>query len=74
MAKIPRRWYEEFFGPDYLVRYIHPETAAQVDAIEKILHLTKAARILDVACGAGRHAIGLAAHGYRVTGFDLSRP
>jgi SAM-dependent methyltransferase len=74
MAKVPKRWYEDFFGPDYLVRYVHPETPAQVEAIEKILHLRKGARILDVACGAGRHTTGLAKRGYRVTGYDLSRP
>jgi SAM-dependent methyltransferase len=28
--------------------------------------------ILDVACGAGRHSIPLARHGYAVTGLDLS--
>src|SRR5258708_38312917 len=28
--------------------------------------------ILDVACGAGRHAIPLARAGYRVTGVDIS--
>jgi SAM-dependent methyltransferase len=74
MAKVPKRWYEDFFGPDYLVRYVHPETAAEIEAIEKILHLRKGARILDVACGSGRHTIGLAKRGYRVTGYDLSRP
>jgi len=73
MAKVPKRWYEDFFGADYLIRYVHPETEAQVDAIEKILHLRKGSHILDVGCGAGRHAIGLAKRGYRVTGFDLSR-
>ena len=73
MAKVPRRWYEDFFGPDYLVRYVHPETEAQVESIEKILHLPKDSRILDVACGSGRHTVLLAKHGYRVTGFDLSK-
>jgi len=73
MAKVPKRWFEDFFGPDYLIRYIHPETDAQVEEIDKILHLRKGSRILDVACGAGRHTIGLAKRGYRVTGFDLSR-
>ncbi len=73
MAKVPKRWFEDFFGPDYLVRYVHPETDAQVEAIDKILHLRKGSRILDVACGSGRHTIGLAKRGYRMTGFDLSR-
>src|SRR5207249_4579957 len=74
MAKVPKRWYEDFFGSDYLIRYVHPETPAQVEAIDKILHLRKGGRILDVACGAGRHTIDLAKRGYRVTGFDLSSP
>ncbi|HVG36334.1 MAG TPA: methyltransferase domain-containing protein, partial [Thermoplasmata archaeon] len=74
MAKVPKRWYEDFFGSDYLIRYVHPETPAQVEAIDKILHVRKGGRILDVACGAGRHTIELAKRGYRVTGFDLSSP
>src|SRR5437867_9881977 len=74
MAKVPKRWYEAFFGSDYMIRYVHPETPAQVEAIDKILHLRKGGRILDVACGAGRHTIDLAKRGYRVTGFDLSSP
>jgi len=74
MAKVPKRWYEDFFGSDYLIRYVHPETPAQVEAIDKILHLRKGGRILDVACGAGRHTIELAKRGYRVTGLDLSSP
>jgi SAM-dependent methyltransferase len=32
------------------------------------------ARVLDLACGYGRHATALAARGFRVTGLDLSAP
>lgn len=74
MAKRPRPWWETFFGTDYLKQYELDvqRTREEVDAIETILHLRKGARILDLACGAGRHSIELAKRGYRVTGYDLS--
>ena len=74
MAKPVRPWWESFFGPDYLKQYEHalPRTAQEVEGIERILHLRKASRILDLACGAGRHALELARRGYAVTGYDLS--
>lgn len=74
MAKVPKRWYETFFGLDYLKLYVHRDTPAEVDALERILHPRKDARILDVGCGAGRHALELAKRGYEVTGVDLSEP
>lgn len=74
MAKAPKPWYETFFGRDYLTRYVHRDTPAEVDAIERILRLRKDARVLDVACGAGRHSVELARRGYAVTGIDLSEP
>ena len=43
-----------------------------MDGIEKILHPRAGCRILDLACGAGRHSIELARRGYDVVGFDLS--
>ncbi len=74
VAKRARPWWETFFGSDYLKQYEdQPErTVADVDALERILHLRPGARIVDLACGAGRHAIDLAGRGYRVTGYDLS--
>ena len=72
MAKTATPWWESFFGPDYLKQYEHTTTAAEVDGIERILHLRKGSRVLDLACGAGRHSIELASRGYRVVGYDLS--
>jgi SAM-dependent methyltransferase len=70
------RWHEEFFGDDWLaIALTHdtPErTPQQVEAVATRLALDPAARILDVACGHGRHALGLARRGYRVTGIDGS--
>jgi SAM-dependent methyltransferase len=37
------------------------------------LGLPPGARLLDLCCGQGRHAVPLARLGYRVTGLDLSR-
>jgi SAM-dependent methyltransferase len=74
VAKATPPWFETFFGRDYLTLYVHRDTGDEVDAIEKILRLRRGSRILDVACGAGRHAIELARRGYAVTGIDLSAP
>jgi SAM-dependent methyltransferase len=69
-------WFEDFFGVDYFAIYedvLPPErTAAEVKNILALLDLPPGARVLDMACGHGRHAIPLALLGYQVTGFDLS--
>jgi SAM-dependent methyltransferase len=69
-------WFESFFGEDYFEIYrdvFTPEaTAREVDGIERLLGLARGARILDLACGHGRHAIPLAERGFAVTGYDLS--
>lgn len=42
------------------------------DANERHSTLAPGARVLDLACGAGRHAVGMAMRGHRVTGFDFN--
>ena len=73
-------WYKKSFNQDYMRIYGHKdETAIQeTNSILTYLGLPQTAasrqspRILDVACGWGRHAIELARRGYTVTGVDLS--
>jgi len=69
-------WFKSFFGEDYfeIYRDAFPaeHTAAQVDGIVSLLGLDTGARVLDLACGHGRHAILLAKRGFDVTGYDLS--
>lgn len=70
-------WYETLFGEAWLKRAlaIPPErTREEVEFITKVLDLPTGARLLDLACGHGRHALELARLGYRVTGVDLSQP
>jgi SAM-dependent methyltransferase len=69
-------WPVAFFDDDYLRIYramISPEmTAGEVDFLETALAPPAGGAVLDVACGYGRHAIGLARRGYQLTGVDFN--
>lgn len=71
------QWWQTLFDEKYLKTYVdilNPEAAKQqVSFIIKKLNLKKGAKILDLACGHGRHAIELARRGYDVTGLDYSK-
>ncbi len=75
---MPQRsaWPVAFFDEDYLVIYrpwlSEERTAEEASFIERSLGLSPGARLLDLACGIGRHALALAARGYRVTGLDFN--
>lgn len=69
-------WYETAFRKQYLDLYYHRDDAAakgEASFASRALGLKAGARVVDVACGAGRHARALGALGVRVTGIDLSR-
>ena len=70
-------WFKNVFNEEYLrsvPKNIAEITKDDVDFIESSLRLKKKARILDLACGFGRHSIALANRGYEMVGLDLSRP
>jgi SAM-dependent methyltransferase len=46
--------------------------ARELPFLTRVIQDTPNARILDLACGSGRHAVVLASQGYDVTGLDLS--
>ncbi len=69
-------WFKEWFSSDeYLELYKHRDGKDASKIIELILssvNIPENARVLDSACGAGRHSIYLAERGFNVVGFDLS--
>jgi SAM-dependent methyltransferase len=68
-------WYEEWFGEDYLRLYPHRDDAEAERAVALIaetVHLQPGWRVLDVACGAGRHTRAFVTRGARCFGLDLS--
>jgi SAM-dependent methyltransferase len=46
--------------------------ASEAERAIRLLGLTGDERVLDIACGYGRHAINLALRGFRVVGLDLN--
>ncbi len=69
-------WWKDFFrgvAVDMWLAFPTPElNRADSDFLEKTLQLKPGARVLDVPCGGGRHAVELAARGYKLTGVDYS--
>jgi SAM-dependent methyltransferase len=68
-------WFEEWFGEDYLHLYPHRDDREAERAVRLITRSTpfkQGWRVLDVACGAGRHARAFEAAGARCFGLDLS--
>lgn len=71
-------WYNIFFSSFYLPYFSSKKenriaTQQEVNFISGILNnLPKEAKILDLACGTGRHLIELAKLGFNMTGFDFN--
>lgn len=70
-------WFEDWFNsPYYHILYKHRNTTEAKQFIDNLiekLHIQQGSRILDLACGRGRHSVYLAQLGFDVTGADLSQ-
>jgi SAM-dependent methyltransferase len=70
-----RDWFDEvaaFLGPAYLRNAFTKGTEQEVAFLVDALGLGRGARVLDVGCGPGRHALALARRGMEVVGVDRS--
>lgn len=71
-------WFQDWFASDfYLSVYSHRnDTDAEkfLNNILEFIPLPDNARVLDAACGSGRHSIIMAKKKFSVTAFDLSKP
>lgn len=69
-------WFSEWFDSPYYHRlYLNRDEREASDFIDRLVYALQPlpeSRMLDVACGRGRHARMLAAKGFDVTGIDLS--
>jgi SAM-dependent methyltransferase len=77
MARVDtREWYRDWFkSPFYYKLYFERDEKDARACIKKLvdfLEPPQGCRMLDVACGRGRHSCLLAEMGFDVTGFDLS--
>ena len=73
----PAEWFRDWFGEAYLELYPHrdeEEAARAVALYRERSGIGAGDRVLDLACGAGRHLQRLRAAGLRATGIDLSAP
>jgi len=76
MIKDKSAWYASWFDtPFYHILYKdrdHTEAETFMHNLTNYLNIPEGGKILDLACGKGRHAVYLNSIGYDVTGVDLS--
>ncbi len=72
-----KEWFKEWFDSPYyhLLYNTRDEQEARfaIDNLLLALELTPGSKVLDLACGKGRHARYLAEKGFEVTGLDISQ-
>ncbi len=68
-------WFQEWFGEEYLQLYPHRDeldAGLMVALIQRTLPDQDPDLVLDICCGAGRHALAFRDRGFRPIGADLS--
>ena len=72
MKRMESDWYRKIWTLDIQNQSWVENTRRQVDFLVDKLELKGGERILDLACGFGRHSLELARRGFAVTGVDIT--
>lgn len=73
-TEIPSDWYRRAFPAEETTRRPWADrTEAEVDRALAMLGASGSERVLDLACGTGRHTLELARRGFSVVGVDIAR-
>lgn len=71
-----KTWFEKWFSSKFylqIYRHRNDEDARHlINLFQRSIPINTKSKVLDIACGAGRHSLELARRGFDVTGFDLS--
>jgi SAM-dependent methyltransferase len=70
--QIPDDWYATAFDARSAEMAWTDRTGPEVDRVAKILQPQGNERVLDIACGSGRHSLELRRRGFEVVGADIS--
>jgi SAM-dependent methyltransferase len=70
--RIPDDWYATAFDARSAEMAWTDRTGPEVDRVAKILQPQGDERVLDMACGSGRHSLELRRRGFAVVGADIS--
>lgn len=77
MPEKEKPWFEDWFdSPYYDLLYSkrnEDEASFFIDNLLKNISLPESSKVLDLACGKGRHSVYLHQKGYQVIGLDLSK-
>ena len=72
MKPMKNDWYKKIWTLDIQNQSWVEDTKRQIDFVIEKLHLKGDEKILDLACGFGRHSLELARRGFSVTGVDIT--
>ena len=72
MKAMSSDWYKKIWTLDIQNQSWVEDTKRQVDFLVEKLGIKGNEKILDLACGFGRHSLELARRGYDVTGVDIT--